>query len=160
MVGDERSWYIELTSDDCVPPAAHFGLDVAQLTGSLERVEVQQVQEHSPRISASVVVGLGDGEMRTHARFSPYSTANEVKVALQESGALGESVDVMRTGTCQTGFGWLVTMTHLAGDVPLMTASLVSETAESQDSLGAFVNVYPYIDGGHLMGPGGSRRRQ
>ena len=64
-------------------------------------------------------------------------------------GATGKSVDVMRTGTCQTGFGWLVTMTHLAGDVPLMTAKL----SEEQGSNGAEVRVLPYTDGGHKMGP-------
>jgi hypothetical protein len=143
--GDERSWLIELSSEDCSPPTADFVLDVTALTGSLERAEVNQVQQHSERISANVTLGVGDKQVS----FNPYSTAGQVQAVFAAAGAGGNRVKVVRTGVCQTGFGWLVTFTHAAGDLPLMTARL----SEDQEATGASVRVYPYIDGGHVMGP-------
>ena len=142
---DERTWSIELTSDDCSAPSADFVLDVSSLTGSLQRAEVHKVQDHSQQIAGNVVVDV----LGQTVAFSPYSAASEVKAAFEQSGVVGESVEVMRTGTCQTGFGWMVTMTHFSGDVPLMTAMLSEEPGDT----GVQVHVYPYINGGHLMGP-------
>jgi hypothetical protein len=143
--GDERSWLIELSSEDCSPPTADFVLDVTALTGSLERAEINQVQEHSEQISGNVVLVVGDKQVS----FSPYSTAGQVQAAFAAAGAGGKSVKIVRTGVCQTGFGWLVTFTHAAGDLPLMSGRL----SKDQESQGASVHVHPYIDGGHMMGP-------
>ena len=139
-----RSWSIHLTSDDCSAPSAAFTIDVRGITGSLDLAEVDQVQDHSPQIEGNVEVDVSGHKVT----FTPYSNASTVKAAFQESGAVGPGVKVMRTGTCQSGFGWLVTMTHAPGDLPLMTASLTTTVATS-----ASVHVYPYVDGGHLMAP-------
>ena len=104
--GEEHSWLIALTSDDCSTPAADFSLNADMLTGSIRQTEVIKLQEHSPQIVGSVLVNVHDKQVS----FSPYSEASQVKAAFEASGAVGKSVNVMRTGTCQTGFGWLVTM--------------------------------------------------
>jgi hypothetical protein len=59
----ERSWLIELTTDDCTAPAADFSLDVSALTGSLSRADVTKVQAHSDQIAGNVVLNVRDQQI-------------------------------------------------------------------------------------------------
>jgi len=137
----ESSWLIHLTSDDCSEPKAFFDLDVTAIVGVLG-ANVIKVQDHSEKINGNVVVQLGDKSIV----FNPYSNAGQVKTAFEDLSTAGERVNVMRTGTCQTGYGWLVTQTHRTGDLPLMRAKFSEENVAS-------LHVYPYVDGGTLLGP-------
>jgi hypothetical protein len=59
----ERSWLIELTSEDCTAPAADFSLDLSALTGGLSRADVMQVQAHSDQIAGNVVLNVRDQQI-------------------------------------------------------------------------------------------------
>ena len=138
--GDSRSWQVQVTSDqDCAVPRAHFEIDVSSLTG-LDLAHVRKVQEHSEPLSGQVHVQLPSGAL---VSFSPYSTAEEVESAFL---AANFPVTATRTGTCQSGFGWVLALTDSPGDQPLLHAFLDDKTR-------ATINVLGYVDGGVLMGP-------
>lgn len=141
---------MHLTSDDCSQPTANFALEL-DVSAELTEAEVAQVQSHSEQIRGNIVLSMKDSTVM----FSPYATADEVKSRFEDMGAMG-NVQVTRTGKCNTGFGWLITFVDVAGDLPLMSAKLVEEDGASNRNFskaGAVVQVFHYIDGGHLMGP-------
>ena len=100
------------------------------------------MQDHSQPIAGKVLVTMGSG---AEVILDPYSTAQEVEDKFSEAG---HPVRVTRTGTCQTGFGWVLAMTHSPGDQPLMQAVMKAEGETN-----AAVEVRPYVDGGILMAP-------
>jgi hypothetical protein len=140
---------VTLTSEDCKAP---LGLDfeiqvvntttgtasststppsssaAGQTQGQIGQATVRRVQDHSEHMSGDVVVSLR-GQM---AKFDVLSTADEVKRALLDGFKDVKDLSVVRTASCQLGYGWFVTFTGDPGDLPSME-----------------------VDGTFLKGPGG-----
>lgn len=136
-VGDSVSWQVKVTPEDCRDELA-LDFDVIDPTDA-SWADAKRVKEHAPALGADLVVSFR-GEF---ASFSPYATAEEVAEALESMPSIG-TTSVTRAGTCQSGYSWVVSFTHIPGDVELLQISTESDLD---------VYVVDVEDGGLLMAP-------
>ncbi len=143
-VPDGFTWTLALTSENCSVPAVNFQVSTAEVNGNLAAMS-QRVSEHSLPIEGSVSVSFGGED----TSFGVYAEAAEVKSRLDALSTI-RGTSVYRLGTCHTGYSWLVTFTHVPGDVPELQ---VSSRAFYGDHVNATVVVETVNDGGLMMGP-------
>jgi hypothetical protein len=140
------TWSVVLTSSNCSAPMVQFELDVSGITvGQVAVANAVRVREHSAPIEGNIVLSFQDETIA----FGPYSTAKTVLEILVAFSAVG-GAEVHRAGVCQTGFSWLITFTHTAGDLPLLRYS-------NGSLRGAHVKASVYVEtvtnGGLLIAP-------
>lgn len=132
----------QLSSSDCRSPDITFQL--VQTDAAISVAETHRTQEHAPLVTGDLVVQY----QGKSAQFGPYSSAQEVRNKLVAAG-FAQNLDVLRTGTCWAGHGYIVTFTHTPGDQPLMSVDMAM--VSGQNVLGASVDNLQ--DGGILMAP-------
>jgi hypothetical protein len=140
------TWAVALTSVNCsAPPAVNFQLSTTDISGRDFQAISKRVSDHSLPMEGSISVTFGGEE----TNFGVYAEANEVKSRLSNLSTI-RGANVYRTGSCQTGFSWLVTFTDLPGDIPELQ---VSPRAMYASHVGGAVVVETVNDGGLFMGP-------
>ncbi len=149
-IGDAQQeveeWVVTMSTaaDDCKSPEFDLVIDASNLQ-EVESADIIELQEHSPPLAGNLLLGFGDDEVAVNL----YSSAVDLKASLTKMSSIGE-VEVTQTGTCQTGYGWIVRFASLPGDQPLISASLQM----SSQSVGrARVKVTEMEAGGVLMYP-------
>jgi hypothetical protein len=139
------TWTVTLTSENCSSPAVRFDINTSGLFGDVELASDLKVQDHSSPLDGEVIISFM-GEFST---FKPYSSAADLRTQLLRMSTLSD-VAVHRAGVCQTGFSWLVTFTHVPGDLPLLQ---VSDAAVSGMGYNTSMRVETVNDGGLLVSP-------
>jgi hypothetical protein len=139
------TWAVALTSVNCSVPAVNIQLSTANISGRDFEATSKRVADHSLPMEGSISVSFGGEE----TSFGVYAEASEVKSCLSNMSTI-RGAHVYRTGTCQTGFSWLVTFTDVPGDIPDLQ---VSSRALYASHVGGAVVVETINDGGLFMGP-------
>ncbi len=139
------TWAVALTSVNCSVPAVNFQLSIANISGGGFEATSKRVSDHSLPMEGSISVSFGGEE----TSFGVYAEASEVRAQLSSLSTM-RGASVYRSGTCQTGFSWLVTFTDVPGDVPELQ---VSPRALYASHVGGAVVVETVNDGGLFMGP-------
>ena len=148
----EITWELTLSADDVSCEKITDGLELdftidRTLLQNFEGAEVYQVQQHSDSLAGYLVLRFGT-EQDEQIKVSPYASADEIQNSLDERFP-GAMKVLARTGTCQTGFSWLVQFVTRPGDQPMINASLSFSTERDR----ARVEVYEIEAGGILIRP-------
>jgi hypothetical protein len=148
----EITWELTLSADDVSCEKITDGLDLdftidGATLQNLQSAEVYQVQRHSDSLAGYLVLRFGT-DQGEQIKISPYASADEIQNSLDELFP-GAMKVLVRTGSCQTGFGWLVQFVTRPGDQPMINASLSLSTDRDR----ARVEVYEVEAGGILIRP-------
>ena len=143
---EDVEWLVTMSTaaEDCRRPEADLAIDASGLQG-VESADIIEVEDHSPPLAGKLILSFGEDEVGVNL----YSSSADMKASLSKMPSIGE-VEVTQTGTCQTGYGWIVRFVSRPGDQPLMLASL---QVASQDIERARVTVTEMEAGGVLLYP-------
>ena len=148
------SWEVTLSTNDVGCNrivdglALDFAIDVESVQ-NLDAAAVNQVEQHSEPLLGHLILGFGEGSDYETVEVDPYASVAEFQSKLDTLQAPGQTKVLARTGSCQSGFGWVVQFVSRPGDQPMIAASLSLSTGRDR----ARVQVHEVQAGGIMIRP-------